>query len=35
LGVVNGKTVIQIADEAALSRETIRTQLKSLYAKQA
>lgn len=32
-GIVNGKSVTQIAEEAAVSRETIRTQLKSLYAK--
>ncbi|MCW8060446.1 helix-turn-helix transcriptional regulator [Agrobacterium tumefaciens] len=32
-GIVNGKSVIQIADEAHLSPETIRTQLKSLYSK--
>lgn len=32
-GVVDGKSVTQIAEEAGLSRETIRTQLKSLYAK--
>jgi len=34
-GIVNGKTVTQIAEEADLSRETIRTQLKSLYSKTA
>lgn len=32
-GIVSGQTVTQIAGEADLSRETIRTQLKSLYAK--
>jgi DNA-binding CsgD family transcriptional regulator len=32
-GIVDGRTVAQIAEEAGLSRETIRTQLKSLYAK--
>ncbi len=32
-GIVDGKTVTRIAEEAGLSRETIRTQLKSLYAK--
>jgi len=32
-GIVDGKTVTQIADDAALSRETIRTQIKSLHAK--
>lgn len=32
-GIIDGKTVSQIAEEAALSRETIRSQLKSLYAK--
>ncbi|TRB06981.1 helix-turn-helix transcriptional regulator [Agrobacterium tumefaciens] len=33
LGVINGRTITQIALEASVSRETIRTQLKSLYAK--
>lgn len=33
LGVINGKTITQIAQDASVSRETIRTQLKSLYAK--
>ncbi|MGH6760896.1 MAG: helix-turn-helix transcriptional regulator [Phyllobacterium sp.] len=32
-GIVAGKSVDQIAQEARLSRETIRTQIKSLYAK--
>jgi len=32
-GIVEGKSVNQIADEASVSRETIRSQLKSLYAK--
>lgn len=32
-GIVGGKTVTQISQEAGLSRETIRSQLKSLYAK--
>lgn len=32
-GIIEGKSVTQIADDAELSRETIRTQLKSLYAK--
>lgn len=32
-GIVAGKSVDQIAQEASLSRETIRVQMKSLYAK--
>lgn len=32
-GIVAGKSVDQIAQEASLSRETIRAQMKSLYAK--
>lgn len=32
-GVIEGKSVTEIADVAGVSRETIRTQLKSLYAK--
>lgn len=32
-GILDGKTVARIAEDAGLSRETIRTQLKSLYAK--
>jgi len=32
-GIVAGKSVSQIAQEASLSRETIRVQIKSLYAK--
>lgn len=32
-GVVEGKTVSEIADVAGVSRETIRTQLKSLFSK--
>lgn len=32
-GIVSGKSVDQIAQEAFLSRETIRVQMKSLYAK--
>lgn len=32
-GVVDGKSISQIAQEAGISRETVRTQLKSLYAK--
>lgn len=32
-GIMEGKNITQIADEAGLSRETIRTQMKSLYAK--
>lgn len=32
-GVVAGKSVAEIAEEAGVSRETIRTQLKRLYAK--
>lgn len=35
VGIVAGKTAAQIAEEAGLSRETIRAQLKSLYAKTA
>lgn len=35
LGIVEGKSVTEIAAEAGLSRETIRTQLKSVYAKTA
>ena len=34
-GIVEGKSVTEIAEEAGLSRETIRTQLKSVYAKTA
>ncbi|MBE0705288.1 MAG: hypothetical protein IH582_19370 [Afipia sp.] len=33
LGIIAGKSVSEIAEEANLSRETIRTQLKGLYAK--
>ncbi|MDX3926860.1 MAG: LuxR C-terminal-related transcriptional regulator [Shinella sp.] len=33
LGVIDGKSVTRIADDARVSRETIRSQLKSLYAK--
>jgi DNA-binding CsgD family transcriptional regulator len=32
-GIMAGKSVDEIADAAALSRETIRSQMKSLYAK--
>lgn len=32
-GIIGGKSITQIASEADLSRETIRTQLKSLYMK--
>lgn len=32
-GILSGKSVTDIADDAAVSRETVRTQLKSLYAK--
>jgi DNA-binding CsgD family transcriptional regulator len=32
-GLVSGRTVNDIADQAMLSRETIRSQIKSLYAK--
>lgn len=32
-GIIGGKSVRQIAEDAAVSRETIRTQVKSLYAK--
>lgn len=32
-GIVEGKSVSQIAEEASLSRETIRSQIKSLYLK--
>jgi DNA-binding CsgD family transcriptional regulator len=32
-GILAGKSVDEIADAAALSRETIRSQMKSLYAK--
>lgn len=33
LGIVGGKSVTRIAEDASVSRETIRTQLKSLYGK--
>jgi DNA-binding CsgD family transcriptional regulator len=32
-GIVAGKSIDQIAEEASVSRETIRSQVKSLYAK--
>ncbi|MCW8060447.1 helix-turn-helix transcriptional regulator [Agrobacterium tumefaciens] len=32
-GILEGKSVSQIAEDAAVSRETIRTQLKGVYAK--
>lgn len=33
LGIVNGKTAAEIAEEASVSPETVRSQLKSLYAR--
>ncbi|MDH0910482.1 LuxR C-terminal-related transcriptional regulator [Rhizobium pusense] len=32
-GIINGKTITQIGEDAGVSRETIRTQLKGLYTK--
>lgn len=33
IGIANGKSIVQIADEAGLTRETVRSQLKAVYAK--